>query len=636
MSVSLLEGNSVPLDLPAKYQKLASEYAKIKAQFGVLKKAVIDEQNQTSELKEILRTKDQNLRKAEQELHSLNFRNQQLTKRVTILQDELDSAQGCSKPKLKGNLKDYNNSVIEEELQKKIAENAHLISTLEEQNEMYENEKFKLNQKIELQEHQLKEYQTHLSNTESSKLGKCETEIKHLMSRLNQKDDEIKRLYNEIKQLKSDLIGKNHAVTNADLKEKFKKLIQNLPLQELLTLLSQFYQQIEGRYNKLMNSEQFKKLEEVNQRNRLMLQDFIDKYLLYLNADVEHDILQDTEQFCDNIQQYILISQEFCRCLECSKDQDIIAVCKEIISTIENHWNQFNSTVKKYNSPNFSLAMGEELINNIFDTFRSFRSTCDYYLSIFNEKFKAHSVEKVSETEILKILSNMSLQSSSIYRKLTENSSFLGQVIEIHMYKINQKAAVTQSEQCCENWKQEIELLKVAHAKKIKDLEDQISCLSEATTPRSTNSGHVLQSPVEENEESDDPEVKTSSVFDGLEVRDETEYLKFFNARANKLIADRQYAESRVTVLKDECEALQRRLGHSLESRLVLEDSLKQTQNTVDRLQEELHTTTINYEEQLQSMSEHMANMNEKLASQQEEIEILRHELTEKNIKKGK
>lgn len=29
MSASLLEGNSVPLDLPAKYQKLASEYAKV-------------------------------------------------------------------------------------------------------------------------------------------------------------------------------------------------------------------------------------------------------------------------------------------------------------------------------------------------------------------------------------------------------------------------------------------------------------------------------------------------------------------------------------------------------------------------------------------------------------------------------
>lgn len=44
-------------------------------------------------MKETLRVKDQNLRKAEQEIDSLNFRNQQLTKRVTILQNELDAIQ---------------------------------------------------------------------------------------------------------------------------------------------------------------------------------------------------------------------------------------------------------------------------------------------------------------------------------------------------------------------------------------------------------------------------------------------------------------------------------------------------------------------------------------------------------------
>lgn len=59
----------------------------------------------------------------------------------------------------------------------------------------------------------------------------------------------------------------------------------------------------------------------------------------------------------------------------------------------------------------------------------------------------------------------MSLQSSGIYRKLTENVSVLVQVLEIHICKINQKAATLQSKECCENWKQQIELLKAAHSK---------------------------------------------------------------------------------------------------------------------------------------------------------------------------
>lgn len=62
-------------------------------QLNILKKAVVDEQNRNSELKEALRQLELNGRKAEQEIDSLTFRNQQLTCRVTVLQDELDELQ---------------------------------------------------------------------------------------------------------------------------------------------------------------------------------------------------------------------------------------------------------------------------------------------------------------------------------------------------------------------------------------------------------------------------------------------------------------------------------------------------------------------------------------------------------------
>ena len=40
-------------DLAAKYQRLATEYAKLKAQIPVLKKAVIDEQTKVREMNKI-------------------------------------------------------------------------------------------------------------------------------------------------------------------------------------------------------------------------------------------------------------------------------------------------------------------------------------------------------------------------------------------------------------------------------------------------------------------------------------------------------------------------------------------------------------------------------------------------------
>lgn len=56
----------------------------------VLKKAVIDEQEKNNELQQSIKSNNQNIRRLEQEVESLMFRNQQLTKRVGVLQNELD------------------------------------------------------------------------------------------------------------------------------------------------------------------------------------------------------------------------------------------------------------------------------------------------------------------------------------------------------------------------------------------------------------------------------------------------------------------------------------------------------------------------------------------------------------------
>lgn len=56
----------------------------------------IPSQTKSGDLNEVLRQRDQVLRKNESEMESLNFRNQQLAKRVEILQDELEQS------KLKG------------------------------------------------------------------------------------------------------------------------------------------------------------------------------------------------------------------------------------------------------------------------------------------------------------------------------------------------------------------------------------------------------------------------------------------------------------------------------------------------------------------------------------------------------
>ena len=148
-------------DLQAKYQKVASEYSKVRAQVSVLKKAVLDEQTKNSELRDILKEREQSLRKAEQEMDSLTFRNQQLTRRVTVLQDELDSVSKSKKGKSKvpDTINDSNNQIMGEEFHKTITENAKLLSLMQDKEESHRQDMEHLAQRIEQLEHELRSQQ---------------------------------------------------------------------------------------------------------------------------------------------------------------------------------------------------------------------------------------------------------------------------------------------------------------------------------------------------------------------------------------------------------------------------------------------------------------------------------------------
>lgn len=95
---------------------------------------MLDEQQRSRELKEQLKEHEQRLRKSNQEMESLTFRNQQLTKRISVLQEELDNKTHGKKTKNKNTdvhtpVK-TNVTLLDEELQKKIIDNAQLISAV--------------------------------------------------------------------------------------------------------------------------------------------------------------------------------------------------------------------------------------------------------------------------------------------------------------------------------------------------------------------------------------------------------------------------------------------------------------------------------------------------------------------------
>ncbi|XP_072525921.1 protein phosphatase 1 regulatory subunit 21 isoform X2 [Salminus brasiliensis] len=166
-------------DLQSKYTKLAQEYSKLRAQNQVLKKAVVDEQANSNSLKEELKQREQGLRKAEQEMDSLSFRNQQLAKRVELLQEELvvSEAKG-KKTKNKGDSPSQTSlqtqSVFDEDLQKKIQENERLHIQFYEADELHRQQEAQLKDKLEQLEKDAEQHQTVVDNLTSKYMDTIE------------------------------------------------------------------------------------------------------------------------------------------------------------------------------------------------------------------------------------------------------------------------------------------------------------------------------------------------------------------------------------------------------------------------------------------------------------------------------
>lgn len=204
-------------DLITKYQKLATEYAKIRAQMAVLKKGLVDEQEKGSSLSDQIHERDTQLRKQSSEMEAVLFRNQQLAKRINLLQEEAETAaskKGKSRWKRdRSGSKErhsHNNSlgvdsaeqVINEELVAKITENAEL--------------KVKLND-IEMQ---------HAANTQALKLRieDLEREKVELSSGVRVRETEASNFANDLK-LETSQLNTKMEYLEREVTEKNDKIV---------------------------------------------------------------------------------------------------------------------------------------------------------------------------------------------------------------------------------------------------------------------------------------------------------------------------------------------------------------------------------------------------------------------------
>uniref|UniRef100_A0A914XZN0 Protein phosphatase 1 regulatory subunit 21 N-terminal domain-containing protein n=1 Tax=Panagrolaimus superbus TaxID=310955 RepID=A0A914XZN0_9BILA len=180
-----------------KYQKLSVEFAKLRNQIPALKDELDEEKKKNKLLKDEIRIYDIDLRKSRSENESLIFRNEQLLRRIEALQANLDSAtNGFAEAKAKKKHKEANlrlfgpaqleagsttdmplhdpKIVLEQELERKLAENAELhsrIYDMEKQHETVVTEFSVIVKKLETEKDAMKK-----ALNEYSKNGYCNDE----------------------------------------------------------------------------------------------------------------------------------------------------------------------------------------------------------------------------------------------------------------------------------------------------------------------------------------------------------------------------------------------------------------------------------------------------------------------------
>ncbi|XP_053315911.1 protein phosphatase 1 regulatory subunit 21 [Spea bombifrons] len=209
-------------DLQGKYQKLAQEYSKLRAQNQVLKKAVVDEQANSAALKEQLKMKDQSLRKQQQEMDSLTFRNQQLAKRVELLQEELSLLEAKGKKSKKNvdssQLSQEQKSVFDEDLQKKIEENERLHIQFFEASEKHKQMEAELRNRLQILENESTQHQAvvdgltqrYMETIEKLQSDKAKLEVKSQTLEKEAKDCRLRTedCQSQLKSLHTDLSSK--------------------------------------------------------------------------------------------------------------------------------------------------------------------------------------------------------------------------------------------------------------------------------------------------------------------------------------------------------------------------------------------------------------------------------------------
>uniref|UniRef100_A0A4W5JCS4 Protein phosphatase 1 regulatory subunit 21 n=1 Tax=Hucho hucho TaxID=62062 RepID=A0A4W5JCS4_9TELE len=629
-------------DLQAKYTKLALEYSKLRAQNQVLKKGVVDEQASSTSLKDQVKQREQSLRKVEQEMDSLTFRNQQLAKRVELLQEELAASEAKGKKsKNKGDSPSQQGlqqtqSVFDEDLQKKIQENERLHIQFYEADEQHRQQESQLKGRLEELERDHEQHQAIVDGLTSKYMDTIER-LQSDKARLEVKSQTLEREAKECRVRTEECqqqLRKCQSELNRQVKKSSSVIQEKVPFND--TKFSD--------YNSLNvpphNRRHQLKARDVAGQALGFVQDIV-AALLNFHSYTEQRVhiypldssIEPISPLNQKFSQYLHENAAYVRPLEEGLVQLYQSITEDTLSTITQKLRTTNECL---------LASLGSLTSSTGKIATFFSNNLDFFTSstgysprggagalnplqaesmLGNKKKASDYMYAIRKPRPESVPYREALLNRRVLTSSTESREGLTQQVVASQEKI------ARLEQEKEHWLLEAQLGRVRLEKESQRIQDLETQLSSALGGGGGSPAHSLgQAP-------GSPALTTISckivvlslcVQVGDEESREQLIKTHYMARVGELTTQLQVSDSKAVNFHAECRALAKRLAIAEKSRETLTEEVKLANQNIARLQDELATTKRSYKEQLSMMSDHLCSMNETLSKQREEIDTLK------------
>ncbi|KFM76943.1 hypothetical protein X975_00948, partial [Stegodyphus mimosarum] len=709
-----------------KYQKLALEYSKLKAQTSVLKSAIADEQATASELQENLKKKDQLIRKLEQEVECLNFRNVQLSKRVSVLQNDLevvDASSKHSKVKYSSNsaaISPESYNVLNIELQSRIEENERLhkqvyTADLEHRNEIAElsSNIEQLRADLEFQEHKLgekiKEQEELINGLQKEKI-KLQVTIKNYEQEMKNRklNEETKARDNSF--AKEDLtlqleearaIIKDQVLFNDTCKDSLNLL--NVPVvqrgkhEQLLSLMLKLQVFISDFIRQLSDLFTFM-IQRLCSSSDSSIKPIVSKLELHLRESIQNlkiiplsfenitsalksetlawdkssvmefsNIFQKHEKYLDKLLPFLILRIQ-------NKDSwtgssaKVIELVPKLVSLSRKLIYSFKKLYRYIQLLSFigtdsCYATQPIVVQKILSNIVSLQILFDESRQLFGSKITMdHQLPMLSQSDkntdecILSSLVSLSTTLKKMSDLMQKDLEVISHDIWYKPRNIPRRLNATLSPYVWQykargtkymqqiNWNDspsipyEMALKNFQtlqeHADNQENLTQQLELYRNKLTQLELDKENwMLECQLMKAKESRSPDVQSSGE---MKLQDYDEIQLFVKTTVNRLIKQIQFADSKSIAFRNECETLHQKLKMSLHKKEQLENEIANAREVIERMKEEQKTLMQNYEDQLNTMSDHLANLNETLTAQKDEIDALKQAGNNKGSRKGK